>query len=199
MRSLRREMVDGAAIVATRSYAVRFFREEDGFRLEGEEDVAPEVSGPASLEAILRLERERRDGSMFPLCLDRDGRIIAENGEAGSPQLARAIDAALHRIAASPAGDDEQAAMRAFVTGLHQAAASLITEPPADLFHPLAAPRSESREVALPDGGRGEVAVTFSAALDPATGLMREAERVVLTRLGTSERRTAERWTLGPI
>jgi hypothetical protein len=198
-RALRREMIDGAAIVATRYFAVRFVPLAGGFRLEGAENAAPDVSGPPSLEAILQLERERRDSSFFPLRIDRTGRIAGEPGKAGSPQLDRAVEEALHRVAASGRPADDAAAMRSFVLGLQQAAASLVAAPPADLFHPLSAPFSESREIAMPDGGTGTVSVAFTASLDPATGLMREAERLVVTRLAQSERRTAERWTLAPI
>lgn len=195
-RSLRRELVDGAAIVATRSFAVRFVPLDAGWRLEGEEDTVPEVSGPPSLDGILRFERARRETGLFPLRIDGGGQIADEPGSAGSPQLDRAVDEALHRIAASGLPEDDQEAMRVFVVGVQLAAIALVAAPPADLFHPLSAPLTERRAVTLPDGGAGEVSLRFTAKIDPATGLMREAERMVLTRLAQSERRTAERWTL---
>lgn len=195
-RSLRRELADGAAVVATRSFAVRFVSLDAGWRLEGEEDVAPEVSGPPSLDGILRFERERRETGLFPLRIDGSGRIIAEPGTAGSPQLDRAVDEALHRIAASGLPENDQEAMRVFVVGVQLAAIALVGAPPADLFHPLSAPSGGRRAVTMPDGGSGEVSLSFTAEIDPATGLMRAAERLVVTRLGATERRTVERWTL---
>jgi hypothetical protein len=195
-RSLRRELIDGAAIEAERFFTVRFMPYAGGYRVEGEESAPPQVSGPAVLEAFLRLERERPGTSLFPLALDRTGRILGEPSRAGSPQLDRAIKEALHRIAASDLGTDAQTAARTFLTGMHQAAASLVATPPADLFRPLSTPVDERRDVALPGGGSGTISVAFTASTDPATGLMREAERLVLTRLGQSARRTVERWTL---
>jgi hypothetical protein len=197
-RSLRRELIDGAAIEAKRFFTVRFVPHAGGYRVEGEESAPPQVSGPAMLDAFLRLERERRGTSLFPLALDRAGRIVGEPSHAGSPQLEHAIEEALQRIAASDLEANSQAAARTFLIGLHQAAASLVATPPSDLFRPLSAPHDERRDVALSGGGSGTVSVAFTASTDPATGLMREAERLVLTRLGQSARRTVERWTLEP-
>ena len=56
-------------------------------------------------------------------------------------------------MAATPQG------ARTFLLGLHQAAASLVAAPPADLFRPLSAPLGESRDVALP-GGLQRLAIT---------------------------------------
>ncbi|HTM96479.1 MAG TPA: hypothetical protein VL100_11780 [Croceibacterium sp.] len=198
VRALRHGMVDGAAIETERFFTVAFVPHADGYRIEGEESAPPQVSGPAGLEAFLRLERERRETGLFPLTLDRAGRIVGDSSWADSPQLDRAIAEALHRLAASHLGADDREAARTFLTGLHQAAASLVAGLPADLFRPPAGRRDASREVALPGGGTGTVSLTFTASTDPATGVMREAERVVLTRLATSERRTVERWSLSP-
>jgi hypothetical protein len=198
-RSLRREMIDGAAMGATRTFAIRFVALADGFAVEGEQSGAAIVEAPPSLETFAKLERERRETGLFPLKLDRTGLIVEYPADtAQSPQLDRAVEEALHRIAASNRSDDEQMAMRVFVLGLQQAAAALVAAPPADLFRPSSVPLGEHRTVALPDGGTGEVSLTFTARLDPVTGLMREAERVVLTRLAGTERRTRERWTLTP-
>jgi hypothetical protein len=41
--------------------------------------------------------------------------------------------------------------------------------------------------------------VTFSAARDPATGLMREARREVVTELDGDRRTTLESWQLTPL
>lgn len=197
-RRLHREMVRGGAIEAERFFTLSFVPHPRGYRIEGYESAPPQVSGPAAVEAFLRLERERHETGLFPLSLDRAGQIIGESSRAGSLQLDRAIEEALHRIANSSLDIDDQAAARTFLAGMQQAAASLIAAPPADLFHPPSGSLGEQREVAMPGGGTGTVSVTFTASADPATGLMRGAERLVLTRLGESERRTSERWTLSP-
>lgn len=197
-RRLRREMVDGTAIEAERFFTIRFVPYSGGFRIEGGESGPPQITGPAQLEDFLRLERERSEAGLFPLTLDRTGRIVGEPSQAGSPQLDRAVEEALHLIAGRGLGADDQAAARTFLAGLQHTAGSLVAAPPAALFRPSSAPQNESREVALPGGRTGTIAVSFTAQADPATGLMREGHRLVQTRLGRSERRTAERWTLSP-
>lgn len=197
-RSLRREMGDGAAIEAERFFTIRFVPQPGGYRIEGEESAPPQVSGPAGLETFLQLERARRETRLFPLTLDHAGRIVGEPSVVGSPQLGLAIAEALHRIAASNLGEDDQAAARTFLIGLHRAAASLLAVPPADLFRPFPASLDEHHDVALPGGDTGTVSVTFTGSTDARTGLMREAERVVLTRIRQSARRGIERWTLSP-
>src|SRR5690606_5753821 len=109
-----------------------------------------------------------------------------------------AIEKALQRVSTSDLGVDDEAAARNFLTGMQEAAASLITRPPADLFHPSSGGFEDRRDVTLPDGGTGSLSLRFSASVDPASGLMREAERMVVTRVGQSERRTIERWSLSP-
>ena len=74
-----------------------------------------------------------------------------------------------------------------------------MTELPRDLFAPPDAPRTEHGEVALPGGELGEVTVTFTALRDPATGLMRQALREVVTALEGDRRRTLESWRLDPL
>jgi hypothetical protein len=61
------------------------------------------------------------------------------------------------------------------------------------LFRPTASQRVESREV---DGGT--ITIALSAKSDPQTGLMRQFERRVTTRIGASERVVTERWELRP-
>ena len=75
----------------------------------------------------------------------------------------------------------------------------MITPLPVDLFAPVEMSRRESRQVALPGGEAGEVAVTFTAERDPRTGLMRQATREVRTRLSGDLRSTVETWRLEPL
>lgn len=197
-RKLRCELADGTAIEAERFFAVRFVRDNAGYRIVGEEGALPRVSGPAPLEPLLKLERERREIGLFPLRLDHAGLIVTEPAEAGSPQLARAIDEALRLVHASDLDAGQRSAAAAFLQAGEQAAASLVTKPPADLFFPSTPIFEDHRNVALPDGGAGSISLRFTASADPASGLMQQAKREVVTRLGQSERRTVENWSIAP-
>ena len=57
-RRLERALADGASLVVSRSFAVRFEREGEGFRVDGEQ-LAVVVEAPAQIESLARLERER--------------------------------------------------------------------------------------------------------------------------------------------
>src|SRR5688572_7537209 len=50
-RRLERELVDGARLVVSRGFAVRFVPEADGFRVDGEQ-VDSAVDAPAALDAL---------------------------------------------------------------------------------------------------------------------------------------------------
>jgi hypothetical protein len=197
-RRLERALPGGARFVVSRSFAVRFRHAADGFVVEGEQ-VAVEVDAPDPLAAFARLEREREEVGLFPLLLDADGTIA---GGAGAP-LATRLDAAVRETLAAIEAQSHDPAERAelvrFVNTFHQSAGKLVTELPRDLFAPAETPRSESREIALPGGDSGEVVVTFSATRDPATGLMRQALREVVTELEGDRRRTLESWQLAPL
>jgi hypothetical protein len=67
----------------------------------------------------------------------------------------------------------------------------------------LFAPRDDAvraeREVALPGGSAGTIEVCFTAVTDPATGLMREARREIVTMIADDRRLTREDWTLASL
>ena len=197
-RRLERALSGGASFVVGRSFEVRFAHAADGFRVEGHQ-VGVEVEAPEELAAFARIEREREERGLFPLLLDAHGRIADGAGTPVATRLDEAVREILAQLAARPHTAAERAELVGFVNAFHQSAGRLVTELPRDLFAPAAAPRSESREVALPGGDSGEVTVTFSAARDPATGLMRQALREVVTRLHGDRRRTLESWRLAPL
>lgn len=196
-RRLERELADGARLVVTRSFAVRFIREADGFRVEGEQ-VGVEVEAPEQLAALAALERERVETGLFPLQLDRAGAIRATSRAAQSEQLDRAVREVTARIEQGQHIPAERDAMRAFVEAVHRSAGELVTELPRDLFAPTAEPRAESRSIALPGGDAGSVQMTFTAERDPATGVLRAARREVVTEVAGDHRRTIESWRLEP-
>jgi len=197
-RRLERSLADGASLAVSRSFAVRFLHAGPGFRVEGEQ-VAVEVAAPDKLAEFARIERERREEGLFPLSLDGNGQLV----EAARPPLSAQLDAAVREAMAEierrPREPAERAELRRFVGAIRQSAGRLTTELPSDLFAPSAPERRETRAVPLPGGGAGQVTVTFTAAADPATGLMREAAREIVTELAGDRRLTIERWQLEPL
>lgn len=111
----------------------------------------------------------------------------------------RAIREAAARIEALGDSSGEKALLQQFVAVIHQTAGKLVSDLPVDLFAPVQSRRHESREVSLPGGEAGEVTVLFNARSDPATGVMQEAVREVVTALGGDQRRTVESWRLAPV
>lgn len=196
-RRLERGLADGKSLVVSRAFEIRFVHQPSGFRVEGKQ-MEVEVDAPEALAAFARIEREREEQGLFPIMLDADG-LIAGTAAPMSAQLDEAVREAVARIDSRQHDPAERATLLQFIGAVHQSAGRLVTELPRDLFAPPASPRTESREIALPGGGAGEVTVTFAAAADPATGLMRQAVRAVLTQLEGDERRTVENWSLAPL
>ena len=90
-RTVVRSLFDGKEVRVTRRYLVRFRREADGWRIEGESrDVTVDV--PPSLAQFARLERNRLEPGFFPIMLDSDGQLRARSiPPAGDPVRARAL------------------------------------------------------------------------------------------------------------
>jgi hypothetical protein len=197
-RRLERALAGGARLVVSRSFAVRFRHDAGGFIVEGEQ-VGVEVEAPEPLAGFARLEREREERGLFPLLLDAAGLIAGGTGVPLATGLDAAVRETLATLASRPYDPAERAELVQFVNAFHQSAGKLVTELPRDLFAPAETPRSETRAVELPGGDSGEVIVTFTAARDPATGLMRQALREVVTNLHGDRRRTLESWQLAPL
>lgn len=193
-RMLRRELAGGNAIVAQRDFELRFQSMAGGFRIEGRQ-VASAVEAPPSLEAFARLERERREDGMFPLLLDPGGLILSGPEGAPSASIESAIDLALEQVSAIEGQADREQA-RAFVLGLQQAAGTITSAMPIDLFVPPETLQHASRRIALPDGTSGSLSTEYSGTVWPETGLLREARRVIVTDTGESRRETVETWNL---
>jgi len=197
-RRLDRGLTGGAKFIVSRGFAVRFVPAPGGYHVEGEQ-VDAAVEAPAQLEAFARLERERVETGVFPLELDGNGAILRRSHATDSEALDQAVREAVAEIDRWQLTAAERDRLRAFVEAVHRSAGALVTEPPRDLFAPVDCPREESRAVALPDGDSGQVRTTFTATRDPVTGLMREAQREVVTEVAGDLRRTLESWTLAPL
>ena len=196
-RRLERSLVGDAQIVVERKFAIHFVPLPTGYRVEGHQ-IAVEVQTPEQLASLAQLERERVEGGIFPLELDREGRIMT--GEVGpeAPEIDEALRDIDARLDALKPSEDERQILLSFVEAIHAAGASIVSRMPQDLFAPLVAERTDSRAIALPQGGEGEVSTVFSARRDLATGLMSSARREVVSAIAGSSRRTVETFTLEP-
>lgn len=194
-RTLTRRLAGGASMIVERSFMVTFTPTVAGFAIDGKQ-VHAAVDAPAALADLARLERERIETGLFPLQLDADGRISGGPDIALGPQLDRAVELARAQIARASTDNGADTETTRFVLALQQSAAALLTELPTDLFAPVAYPRFHRGEVPLPDGGMGEISSRFDALVDRATGLMRSAERQVITAIAEDRRETIERWSL---
>lgn len=204
-RTLRRELADGTAIVATRRYRVVFVRSATGWTLDGAL-VASEIAAPRALSAIAAIERARPDPALFPIRLDPGGTIRPRDG-AASPDGAAwraALDQAI-ALATKQLGSASDPLTLALLIQQMQAVAGAATLShwPATLFLPEPGSAREERRFALPDtgaGGHGASEGSIVAELErlPADDgeTMGRAERRVVTEVAGTRRITREQWRL---
>lgn len=198
-RTWRRTLPDGKEVVARRSYSVRFARDGDGYRVEGEL-VSSVVEAPPSLRAIAELEQARPDKGLFPIRLDRRGQILPTDGapQNQSPSHADGAQVANGRIGGSQLSDDEKAQAIGFVQEVLDRGGSMAAWPQ-DLFHPQPGTHKVTRELALPGGASGAVTVSTDAQLSRDGSMLGRVDRVVQTDLGGDRRIVRETWTLQPL
>ncbi|MBS0475806.1 MAG: hypothetical protein JSR28_11795 [Proteobacteria bacterium] len=193
-RTVWRPLSDGEQILVTRRYAVNFAPEGDGFRLDGMLiDVA--VDAPAELAPFAELERSRPD-TMFPIVLDRTGRILSDGTPPTADTTLRA--AALARATLSKAALSAPARAEALAQIPALSAAGGTSPVPADLFQPHPGERRETRKLALPGGMEGEVEVAIRVDGAGDGNLPQQVERVVTTRLAGSTKIARETWSFAP-
>lgn len=194
-RTVTREMNGGERLIVRRSWEVRMHRDGAGFAVEGRL-IGCTVDAPPLLAPLARLEEARPD-DMFPLHLDSMGRMIA-----GGIGRTRTVDPAAAQTARALLGKarlgagDAEAAER-FIAALAATGGSAAW--PADLFNPAQARTETRRDVALPGGGAGTVAVITEVSGRLAGGLPREVARTVTTELGGVRRTSREEWTFAPV
>ena len=193
-RRLERGLGGGAALIVGRRFAVSFDAVAEGWTVGGKQiDVT--VDAPERIAQLAALERQRIETGLFPLALDAAGLIVG----GPDPRPGKALDAALaivrRGLADRPLAGDERRQLEAFVRDSSARMTALL---PADLFAPRGAPAHAARELALPGGDTGTIEVSFTAVADPATGVMRNARREIVTAIGSDQRLTREDWTLAP-
>jgi hypothetical protein len=196
-RRLERALPGGNKLVVARSFAVRFASTPAGWTVSGEQlDVT--VDAPARIAALAALERQRVETGLFPIALDRAGTIVGGPDARPVMGLEQAVAIVRRQIEAAGFAADERKEFEAFVRAVHDAGAKMTSEFPDDLFAPRKDAVRAERELALPGGGAGTIEVSFTATTDPATRLMREARREIVTAIAEDRRLTREDWTLVP-
>jgi len=193
-REFRRALADGQVLVVRRRYLVRFAPTATGYTVSGE-PAGVEVDAPAAMADLAEVERNRSDGGIFPLELDRFGQIVAGPAPAETVDTTRARTAMAAYLARTDLTAQERTAAQAIAIKLQGQSQAAGSGWPADLFHPAPGQRSEARELALPDGRNGRVTVTVEAS-GGANGLLARMERRVATELGGTQRINIDRWTL---
>lgn len=198
-RTVVRELADGNSFTLCRRFVVDFRQFAGGFMIHGaQEGVA--VDAPTALAEFAAIEEARDESGMFPIALDPFGQILStEVAPPGGDDVNLAVDQALADLAHQPISAEERAQLSAFIVALQQAGNRVTAHLPTDLFAPASAPRREERRIALPGGGEGMVASAFEGERDGNTGLMRTAEREVVTMVAGSSKRLREEWVLEPL
>ena len=197
-RRIERSMEGEAMLSVERSWQVGFARSGQGIAITGEQ-VEAVVEAPESLAPLAAIEQSRITDDMWPIMLSEKGRVMASGGGVRPRDLSAAIREAEAMIARMEIPAAEAVAMTAFLARLQQAGSSLLDTLPEDLFYPVRGPMRQTRQVALPGDMTGEFEITYDAKADSANGWLERAERIVITRIGASERRARELWTLADI
>ena len=195
-RSVTRLLPDGAVLRVTRDFTVRFADASGGYALHGEQvDVA--IDAPEAIAGLMQLEAARDESGLFPIALDRGGRIRSEyRGEVSRERIEQAVERTRAELERQSLAPDDRAALSRFVAAVHAVGGDLIAHLPVDLFAPVEQSRRDEQAVPLPGGGEGSVVSLFTARIDSQTGLMREASRAIVTRVAGDRRETREDWSL---
>lgn len=195
-RLIERELKDGTLLGVTRSWVVRFTSEGQGLAIFGTQS-AVVVDAPPRLAPIAAIERERSTIGMFPILLDSTGLIMAAGDSHSVADVREALSKAQSLLDVDTMQADEARSVKRTLNTLGRASSRMIETMPADLFYPRE-PRIELvRPVALPDGSTGEFKLLYTTRAEAGSGLLREAERRIVTRIGGQSRLSRERWTLG--
>lgn len=207
-RTLVRDLPGGAEIMVRRRWMVEFRPSADGFTLSGQQ-TSVEVETPPTLGFLAQLEEKRIEAGLFPMALSPGGMIVTgdqapdsempDSEMPDSEMFDRAILAAARHIdhAGLPA-DDARQAIEA-LSALQKSAANLTSKVPRDLFRPLRPHWQVDRNIDLPNGRSGGIAVIFDARMDAAGQLMEQYERRVVSSIGSSSRTSSELWELARI
>lgn len=194
-RRLSRGLRDGNAITVDRSWQIEFSRQSRGIAIAGRQ-LAVVVEAPENLAALAKIERERSTQGLFPILLAPDGIIIAAGQNTAQESFDAAVEAAMKLLDEEPSTGEPASPHAEYLAKLQLAGTSLLDQLPGDLFYPSTKPFRDARRIALPDGGAGEFEVSWTANVHSGSALLKKARREVVTRIGASERRSSEDWSL---
>ena len=194
-RRLERGLPGGNKLVVARRFGVRFAPAEGGWSVVGAQ-LGVTVDAPARIAALAALERQRVETGLFPLTLDRSGMILGGPDPQPAKELDEAVLIVRRQLDEAGVAPDARKEFDAFVKAVREAGTKMTSLLPGDLFAPRDDATRVERELALPGGGTGTIAISFSAITDPATGLMRQARREIVTSIAGDRRLTREDWTL---
>lgn len=196
-RTIWRSLFDGNQIKVVRSYAVRIEPSSDGFTVDGTL-LGTSVDAPAPLAMLAEYERQRPDVGVFPLRLDPNGQILESPPTPVPPPMATELsDRGAAMIAGSAASTEAKQRTRALLTKVIAASRGGLNWP-SDLFNPASSAREQRRDVALPDGMKGEVVVSVTYDRPDPAAPPRTVERTVKTILQGTTSVSREQWTIGP-
>ncbi len=198
IRRLERGMRGGVVLVVEREWQVEFAVRVSGFAISGEQTAAA-VDAPSALASLAQIERTRSTAGMFPILLEPDGTIAATGQYTQASDVGAAVKKAEAIIADRAIPGEAKTLQMRYLAQLQRATSSLLKQLPGDLFFPSAPPSHAVRPVALPDGLQGEFEVSYEARHAPDRPWLERAERRVVTRIGQSERRSREVWTMAAI
>ena len=197
-RTLRRELADGGAIVATRRYRVTFSRSVTGWTIDGAL-VASEIETPPALAALAAIERQRPDDALFPIRLDAAGVIQPRDGTAtpDGPAWRAALDKATKLASARIMPANDGAALNLLVQQMQSVAgAATLSRWPITLFLPDQGNSREERRFTLPEGTEGSIVAELECLRAEGLETMGRAERRVVTEIAGTRRVTRELWSL---
>lgn len=194
-RMLERSLRGGAFIRVTRDWRVDFKVQGRGIAITGEQ-LSATVEAPESLASLARIEETRSTDGMWPILLSAYGHILAAGNGLDEAELDSAL-AEAQKILSDRGGSDVEVQLR-YLRTVSQIGASLLDQLPHDLFFPDGELHNSVRELEIEEGLSGIFAVRYQAR-PSANGWLDRTSREVITRIGDSERRAIEEWSLSPI
>lgn len=194
-RRIERRLSGGAMIMVERQWTVRFSRQGSGAAIMGSQ-TSVDVDAPDALAAIAQIEQSRSTEAMFPILLSDSGAIVAAGASVREQDLAEAIREAREVIGLRDIAPDARAEQLRYLALLQNSAGKMLDRLPPDLFFPASPPMHNVQTVVLADGLQGEFEVSYHASPAPGQSWLERAERVVRTRIGETEQRSREVWTM---
>lgn len=194
-RRLERGMSRGAQLVVTREWTVQFTRQGAGIAVSGRQ-ISAKVDAPDVVAAIAKIEEQRSTDGMFPILLSETGAIVAAGDYVAEQDEAKALQTAkdlieTHAISAATKADQLRA-----LSILQSSFSSLLDQLPSDLFFPVSEPVKRVQTMDLSDGMTGEFELIYHAQGSEQGDWLKHAQREVITRIGDSERRSREVWSM---